>query len=185
MMGMLPRERERGLSRGHLKEKDVRLLTEMTHGEIFAPSPGRPFRGPLFASQHRARHVTNSDAQPWHKGHIPAESHQLKAALALAGSTSFVARRGRLSPFHRPRLPRKRENCCTWDVGRGTYVVRCTRERAGVARLLGWLGSNSIFCTLFFSFLPILTHLISPPFPFLSLCPRPFTAVAENSTTSA
>jgi hypothetical protein len=63
--------------------------------------------------------------------------------------------------------------------------VVCGTERVLVARLLGWLGSNFVIARPFlFSSYPRPLNL-PPPLTFLSLCPRPYNAVAEYSTTSA
>ena len=96
MMWVLPQERERRLTEGHLKEKELCLLTEMMHGEIFASHRPHLVR---FATETDVLRIQR-DAQSWHKGHILAETHQLKAtATGIDGEYVLVALCGRLSPF--------------------------------------------------------------------------------------
>jgi len=80
MMWVLPQERERRLTGGHLKEKEVCLLTEiMHHGmEIFLPSLA--VTRPPFVRFGTQRQTPSLGMQTWHKGYILHEPHQSKVA---------------------------------------------------------------------------------------------------------
>ena len=96
MMWLLPQERERRSTGNHLKEKELCLLTETMHGEIFASHRPHLVR---FATETDVLRI-QPDAQSWHKGYILAETRQLKAATTgIDGEHVLVALCGRLSPF--------------------------------------------------------------------------------------
>ena len=155
-MWVLPQERERRLTGGHLKEKEVCLLQRQRwhHGmEIFLPSPA--VTRPPFVRFGTQRQMPSLGMQTWHQGYILHESHQSKvAATGIDGEHVLVARSGRLSPF--PTGTEAEElyqiKSKSWLAGRarGTWYDM-TRDRAdGCCEVARLAGVQFVYCVLFF-----------------------------------